>query len=49
MTATDEKSSNYESHEAKGLSLDARRRAALAEVDNAKFSFVSSSLTRLTS
>jgi len=39
MTATDEKSSNYESQEAKGISLDARRRAALAEVDNAKFSW----------
>lgn len=44
MVSVDEKSSNHES-DVKGpndsLVLDRNRRAALAEVDNAKFSLVS--------
>jgi hypothetical protein len=47
MASVDEKSSNNGSTEAKGnpsggaFDLDQSRRAALAEVDNAKFSYVS--------
>lgn len=48
MASVDEKSSNHESGDVKanssdGFVLDRNRRAALAEVDNAKFSFVFSS------
>lgn len=45
MVAHDERSSDYESNDTRahgngGYNLDQTRRAALAEVDNAKFSFV---------